>query len=119
MMLLLLIIILLAQRELGTFPIDPSKPVPAKSEIIQAWQKRQEGIKTFRFVWTEQQTHPKGWLPNPRYPERERLAIPQLLIDRSYVVTKRLSVDGNKMRYSFEIDRKQEADGVEIVSPQG
>ncbi|HMG69980.1 MAG TPA: hypothetical protein VK544_02625, partial [Gemmatimonadaceae bacterium] len=61
---------------------DPSKPVPAKAEIIAAWQKRQGAINTFRFAWTEEQTHPKGWLSNPRYPERERSAIPGLLIDR-------------------------------------
>ena len=54
---------------------DHSRPVPAKSEIIAAWQKRQGAINTFRFAWTEEQTHPKGWLSNPRYAERERSAI--------------------------------------------
>jgi hypothetical protein len=98
---------------------DPSRPVPAKSEVIAAWQKRQGAINTFRFAWTEQQTHPKGWLSNPRYPERERSAIPGLLIDRSYVVAKTLAVAGNKMRYSFELDRKEEPDGVDVVARQG
>ena len=98
---------------------DRSKPVPAKSEIIVAWQKRQGAVNTFRFVWTEEQTHPKGWLSNPRYPERERSAIPGLLIDRSYVVAKTLAVAGNKMRYSFELDRKEEPDGVDVVARQG
>lgn len=98
---------------------DPSRPVPAKSEVIAAWQKRQGAINTFRFVWTEEQTHPKGWLSNPRYPERERSAIPGLLIDRSYVVAKTLAVAGNKMRYSFELDRKEEADGVDVIARQG
>lgn len=98
---------------------DRSKPVPAKSEIIAAWQKRQGAIITFRFAWTEEQTHPKGWLSNPRYPERERSAIPGLLIDRSYVVAKTLAVAGNKMRYSFELDRKEEPDGVDVVARQG
>ncbi|MDP9277964.1 MAG: hypothetical protein M3P00_00950, partial [Gemmatimonadota bacterium] len=98
---------------------DRSRPVPAKSEIIAAWQKRQGAVNTFRFVWTEEQTHPKGWLSNPRYPERERSAIPGLLIDRSYVVAKTLAVAGNKMRYSFELDRKEEPDGVDVVARQG
>ncbi len=98
---------------------DLSKPVPAKSEVIAAWQKRQGAINTFRFAWTEQQTHPKGWLSNPRYPERERSAIPGLLIDRQYVVTKTLAVAGSKMRYSFEIDRKEEPDGVDVIARQG
>ena len=98
---------------------DPSKPVPAKSEIIAAWQKRQGAINTFRFAWTEEQTHPKGWLSNPRYPERERSAIPGLLIDRSYVVAKILAVSGSKMRYGFELDRKEEPDGVDVVARQG
>jgi hypothetical protein len=98
---------------------DRSKPVPAKSEIITAWQKRQGAVNTFRFVWTEEQTHPKGWLSNPRYAERERSAIPGLLIDRSYVVAKTLAVDANKMRYSFELDRKEEPDGVDVVARQG
>lgn len=107
------------QVELGKPELDHSKPVPAKTDLLKAWQKRQDAIKTFRFVWTEQQTHPKGWIPNPRFAEREWLAIPGLLIDRSYAVSKTITVDGNKMRYSFEIDRKEEADGVRIVSPQG
>jgi len=98
---------------------DRSRPVPAKSEIIAAWQKRQGAINTFRFAWTEEQAHPKGWLSNPRYPERERSAIPGLLIDRSYVVSKTLAVAGKKMRYSFELDRKEEPDGVDVIARQG
>lgn len=105
--------------ETGDLPRDRSKPVPQKSEIIAAWQKRQTAINTFRFAWTEQQTHPKGWLSNPRYPERERSAIPGLLIDRNYVVAKTLAVAGNKMRYSFELDRKEEPDGVDVIDRQG
>ena len=109
-----------AQRgETGGLTVDRSKPVPPKSEIIAAWQKRQSAINTFRFAWTEQQTHPKGWLSNPRYPERERSAIPGLLIDRTYVVAKTLAVAGNKMRYSFELDRKEEPDGVDVIARQG
>ena len=45
---------------------DRSRPVPTKAETIAAWQKRQGTINTFRFAWTEQQTHPRGWLSNPR-----------------------------------------------------
>jgi hypothetical protein len=41
-------------------------------------------IKSFRFAWVEEQCHARGWVPNPRYPEREWLAIPALLFDRSY-----------------------------------
>jgi hypothetical protein len=99
--------------------VDLSKPVPAKSEIIAAWQRRQGAVKTFRFAWTEEQTHPKGWLSNPRYPERERAAIAGLLIDRSYVVAKTLAVSGNKTRYSFELDRKEEPDGVRVIAKNG
>jgi hypothetical protein len=107
------------QDEFGRLPRDHSKPVASKAELVKAWQKRQDVVKTFRFAWTEQQTHPKGWLPNPRFPEREWSAIPALQIDRSYSVSKTLTVDGNKMRYTFEIDRKEEADGVVVVAPQG
>src|SRR5262245_24043115 len=46
--------------------LDRSKPVPTRDDVIGAWRKRQEAIRSFRFEWTEQQTHPKGWLPNPR-----------------------------------------------------
>jgi hypothetical protein len=92
--------------------LDPSKPVPTKDEIIKAWRKRQDAIKTFRFAWTEQQTHPKGWLPNPRYAQREWSNIPSLLKDRNYTVNKALAVDGGKMRYSFEIYRKEETDAL-------
>jgi hypothetical protein len=103
----------------GPPKLDPSKPVPAKSEVLQAWRKRQDSIKSFRFVWTEQQSHPQGWIPNPRYPEREWLSIPGLTGDRSYSVSKSLFVDGIKMRYAFEIDRKEEPDGVRVISPTG
>jgi hypothetical protein len=99
--------------------LDRSKPVPSKDEIVKVWQKRQDAIKTFRFAWTEQQTHPKGWLSNPRFPQREWSNIPGLSIDRSYAVPKTLTVDGAKMRYSFEIDRKEEADGVRVASNTG
>lgn len=94
--------------EAGRLPRDHSRPVPTKAELVTAWQKRQDVARTARFGWTEQQTHPKGWLPNPRFPEREWAAIPALLEDRSYSVSKTLSVDGDKMRYTFELDRKQE-----------
>jgi hypothetical protein len=92
---------LVPQPDLGRLPRDHSKPVPPKSEIIAAWGKRQGAITTFRFAWTEEQTHPKGWLSNPRYPERERSAIPGLLVDRRYVVAKTLAVAGNQMRYKL------------------
>src|SRR5205085_5683129 len=111
--------LLLAQSESRSLPPDPSKPVPAKSEIIAAWQKRQSGFNSFRFAWTEEQIHPRGWLANPRYPERERLAKPDLLIDRRYNVEKNLAVAGNRMRYSFVLDRSEEPDGVDVVARQG
>lgn len=99
--------------------LDRSRPVPSKDEILRAWQKRQEAVKTFRFAWTEQQTHPKGWIPNPRYPQREWSDIPKLFTDRNYTVSKTLAVDGNKMRYSFELDRKEEPDSIIVGSPKG
>ena len=103
----------------GRLPVDRSRPVPAKSDVIAAWQRRQSAINTFRFAWTEDQTHPRGWLSNPRYPERERSAIPPLFTDRNYFVSKTLAVAGNRMLYSLDLDRKAEADGVVIVAPQG
>ncbi|HWS85838.1 MAG TPA: hypothetical protein VN282_02515 [Pyrinomonadaceae bacterium] len=110
---------LLAQIFPRNVELDRSKPVPAKAEVVKAWQKRQDTVRTFRFAWTEQQTHPKGWLSNPRFPQREWQSIPGLLKDRNYTVSKTLAVDGNKMRYSFELDRKEEADGVRVTSPAG
>ena len=110
---------LLAQVFPRNVQLDRSKPVPAKAEVVKAWQKRQDTIRTFRFAWTEQQTHPKGWLSNPRFPQREWSNIPGLLKDRNYTVSKTLAVDGNKMRYSFELERKEEADGVRVTSPAG
>lgn len=103
----------------GRLPLDRTRPVPAKSEILAAWQRRQASINTFRFAWTEEQTHPRGWLSNPRYPERERSALPGLHVDRSYVVAKTLAVDGNKMRYTFELDRSEEPDGIRVRAQQG
>jgi hypothetical protein len=109
----------LAQDNFGKLPRDRSKPVAPRSEIIASWQKRQETFRSFRFAWTEHQTYAKGWLPNPRFPERERLNTPGLLTDRIYTASKTLVVDGRRMRYTFEIDRKAEADGVRITSAQG
>ena len=100
-----------AQRDtFGTLPPDRNKPIPSKAEIVAAWQKRQDAVKTLRFAWVEQQVHPRGWLPNPRFPEPERASIPALLKDRRYTVSKSLSVDGDRMRYAFEMDRKEESD---------
>ncbi len=107
------------QDPAGPPRLDRSKPVPSKADVIAAWQKRQDAIKTFRFAWTEQQTHPQGRLPNPRHVEREWSAIPALLVDRSYRVAKTLAVDGNMMRYAFELDRAEEADGIRVVSTHG
>lgn len=98
---------------------DPSKPVPPKADALNAWRKRQDTIRSFRFVWSEQQTHSKGWLPNPRYPEREWLSIPGLLIDRPLTVTKSLTVDGSSMRYTFELDRPEEPDGIRVLDRTG
>ena len=103
----------------GQVKRDLSKPVPSKAEIINAWRRRQDNITSFQFAWAEEQCHRRGWLPNPRYPEREWLAIPALRIDRTYAVTKSLAVNGNSMRYAFELDRAEEPDGVDVVSPKG
>jgi hypothetical protein len=103
----------------GRPELDRSKPVPPKPDILKAWQRRQDSVRSFQFAWTEQQIHPKGWLPNPRYRQHEWLNTPGLLIDRNYTVTKTLAVDGNKMRYSFEFDRKEEPDGVRVNSNAG
>ena len=103
----------------GQVKRDLSKPVPSKAEIISAWRRRQNNVASFQFAWTEEQCHRRGWLPNPRYPEREWLAIPALRIDRTYAVTKSLAVNSNSMRYTFELDRAEEPDGVDVVSPNG
>ncbi len=105
------------QNRTPTVQLDRSKPVPPKSDVLNAWQKRQNAIKTARFAWTEQQTRPVGWLPNARFPERDRLAIPALISDRTFTVVKTLSFDGSRMRYSFDLDRKEEPDGVRVKSP--
>lgn len=85
----------LAQAELGKPELDRSKPVPSKSEVIAAWRKRQDAIRTFRFDWSEQQTHVRGWIPNPRF------AFPAMFADRTETVSKSLTVDGGTMRYSL------------------
>lgn len=39
-----------AQRELGRPELDLSKPVPPKSDVVKAWQKRQDAVRTLRFA---------------------------------------------------------------------
>lgn len=99
--------------------LDRSKPVPTREEVIKAWEKRQEAIRTFRFTWTEQQTHPQGLILNPRYPQREIVEIPGLFKDRTFTFSKTLAVDVSKMRYSYEHRRQAEPDGWMVKSPQG
>ena len=106
-------------QAIGPTQLDRSRPVPPKDSTIATWQRRQDAIKTFQFSWTEHQTYPTGWLPNPRYAERERTRLPALQRDRTYTVEKSLVVDGGKMRYTFEIDRPEEPDGVRVTSPSG
>jgi hypothetical protein len=100
----------------GGVQLDRRRPVPSKEQVLAAWRARQARMRTFRFAWTERQTHSTGWIPNPRHPQREWLDIPGLVHDRSYVVSKTLAVDGERMRYSFELERREEPDGVRIVS---
>lgn len=109
----------LAKDNFGALPRDGGKPIATRPEIIAAWRKRTDAIQSFRFAWTERQVHPRGWIPNPRFPEREWLNIPGLRRDRTYTVSKTLLVDGNKMRYAFELNRPPEPDGVVITSPTG
>jgi hypothetical protein len=105
------------QGEGGRVRLDPNRPVPAKAEVIAAWRKRQESITSFQFGWSEELCHREGWIPNPRYTERERLTIPTLRFDRSYTVAKTLAVQSAMMRYSYQLDRAGEPDGVEVVAP--
>jgi hypothetical protein len=110
---------LVAQDDTGPVRLDRRHPVPAKSEVLASWRKRQDAIRSFRFEWTERQVHPRGWIPNPRFPEREWLNTAGLLRDRSYTATKSLTVDGDRMRYTFELDRPAEPDGVRIRDSDG
>lgn len=103
----------------GRLRHDTSKPVPSRGEILRAWRRRQDAIASFQFEWVENECRGPGWMPNPRYPEREWLAIPSLFAERRYSVTKSLAVDGAKMRYRFDLDRGAEPDGVEIKSAAG
>lgn len=103
----------------GQVRLDRTKPVPAKADVIAAWRKRQDAVTSFRFAWVEQQCRVTGWIANPRYPQRDWLAIPALLIDRSYSVSKTLAIEGPRMRYQFELDRAEESDGVRVKSPTG
>ena len=104
--------LLLAQSESRSLPPDRSKPVSAKSEIIAAWQKRQSALNSFRFTWTEEQVHPKGWLANPRYPERERLAIPDLLIDRAVTNERRQFYRGRSI---FLLEERHDPSGWKTI----
>src|SRR5213596_2520847 len=85
--------------------LDRSRPVPAKADVLDAWQRRQSAIHSFHFAWTELQTQPRGWIANPRYVERERLAAPSL-DERRYAVNKTLAVSRDSMRYSYTLDRR-------------
>ena len=118
-MLQLALSLCLLQSPFGPAQVDRSRPVPPKDSALAAWRRRQDAITTFQFSWTERQTYPVGWLPNPRYPERERARLPALQRDRTYTVSKSVVVDGNKMRYTFELDRAEEPDGVRVTSPTG
>jgi hypothetical protein len=89
--------------------LDRSRPVPAKADVLAAWRRRQSAIHSFRFEWTEEQTQPRGWIANPRYIERERLAAPSFE-DRRYVVKKTLAVNGDSVYYSYTLDRRAEGD---------
>jgi len=99
--------------------LDRSRPVPRKSEVLDVWQRRQATIHSFSADWVETQAYPTGWVANPRYPERERLALPSLRRDRVYTISKSLTVTGDQMRYGFEVDRPEEADGVRVTSDRG
>ena len=94
--------------------LDRTRPVPAKADVLDAWQRRQSAIHSFYFAWTELQTQPRGWIANPRYVERERLTAPSLE-DRRYVVNKTLAVSRDSMRYSYTLDNYN-ANGILVVT---
>ena len=83
--------------------------MPTKADVIDTWQRRQSAIHSFRFTWSEDQTQPRGWVPNPRYAERERLTAPSL-VDRRQIVNKTLEVSGDSIRYSYVLDRRAEGE---------
>lgn len=118
--LLILPATLSAQRwDTARTQLDRSRPVPPKEDALAAWRARQRAVGSFRFEWTERQVHPSGWLTNPRYPEPERASIPGLNVNRNYVVTKTLAVRGDSMRYTFELDRPEEPDGIRVTQQSG
>ncbi len=88
---------------------DRSKPVPTKADILNAWRRRNGEAHSFQFAWTEDQLHPRGWIANPRYAERERLAAPAL-VEARYIVNKRIDVVRDSMRYTYAFDRRREGD---------
>ena len=99
-----------AQCVPGSQPqLDRSRPVPPKADVLATWRHRQSAINSFRFAWSEDQTQPRGWVPNPRYVERERLTAPGIE-DRHQVINKTLEVSGDTSRYSYVLDRRGEGD---------
>lgn len=99
-----------AQCVPGSRPqLDRTRPVPTKAEVLNTWQRRQSAIHSFRFTWSEDQIQPRGWVPNPRYAERERLTAPSL-DDRRQIVNKTLELGGDTIRYSYVLDRRAEGE---------
>ena len=83
--------------------------MPPKADVLATWRHRQSAINSFRFAWSEDQTQPRGWVPNPRYVERERLTAPGIE-DRHQVINKTLEVSGDTSRYTYVLDRRAEGE---------
>ena len=99
-----------AQCVPGSQPqLDRSRPVPPKADVLATWRRRQSAIQSFRFAWSEDQTQPRGWVPNPRYVERERLTTPGIE-ERHQVINKTLEVSGDTSRYTYALDRRAEGE---------
>lgn len=85
---------------------EPGAPITVEA-IRQAWQARQDRVRTARITWKEQLTEPKGSISSsmPRI-VRQRLKLEESAIippkDSTVDFSMSLDLDGNKVRYSYE-----------------
>jgi hypothetical protein len=84
-----------------------AEPQVTARQIVDAWSARQSAARSFRFVWVESVTMPKGSMMTPDWPASmnpRKLYVPPetSVVDRTYTVV----VDGDK--------RRTERDGVAV-----
>jgi hypothetical protein len=93
-----LLIVSINATSIGPFRVAADEAIPL-SQVLNAWRKREQRVKSFRFQWSEDHFQAKGSLELPPAPQYKDVVFPPK--DTTYRVKSSCEMGENAMRYSF------------------